>query len=52
MDLTAHSGLDTALSYATLDIVHSGKKLHFLGFDFTYNLWKEAEHFCVRLTGY
>lgn len=29
-----------------------GKKWHFLGFDFTYNLWKETEHFCVRLTGY
>lgn len=52
MDFTAHSGLDTGFSYATLDISHSGKKWHFLGLDFTYNLWKEAEHFCVRLTGY
>lgn len=31
-DFTAHSGLDTGLSYATLDIAHSGEKMAFSWF--------------------
>lgn len=49
--LISLSILDRRLDFLILHIILLilGRKLHFLGFYFIYNLWKEVEHSCVSL---
>lgn len=52
MNLTVHSWQEIEFSYALLYAAHSEKETALSWFYFIYNLWKEAGHSHVSLTGY